>query len=77
MKRVAENVKRIRNERGMTQQAIADKAKIHRVYLAQIEGATRAPSLEMLDRLAKVLKVKVSELVDWWIRPKSGSSHAK
>ncbi len=64
MKRVAENVKRIRNERGLTQQALADKTKIHRVYLAQIEGAMRAPSLEMLERLAKALKVTVGELVE-------------
>ena len=48
----------------MTQQAIAAKAKIQRVYLAQIEGATRAPSLEMLERLAKALKVPVGELVE-------------
>lgn len=64
MKRVAVNLKRMRNERGMTQQALADKAKIHRVYIAYIEGGTRAPSLEMLDRLAKVLRVKVGELVE-------------
>jgi transcriptional regulator with XRE-family HTH domain len=64
MKRVAENMKRIRNERGLTQQTLADKTKIHRVYLAQIEGATRAPSLEMLERLAKALKVTVGELVE-------------
>jgi transcriptional regulator with XRE-family HTH domain len=63
MKRVAGNVKRIRNERGMTQQALANEPKTHRVYIAMIEDATRAPSLEMLDRLAKALKVKVGELV--------------
>ena len=61
--RVAANVKRIRNERRLTQQTLADKAKIHRVYLAQIEGATRAPSLDLLERLAKALKVKVGELL--------------
>ena len=64
MERVAGNVKRIRNERGLTQQTLADRAKIHRVYLAQIEGANRAPSLEMLDRLAKALKVKPGELLE-------------
>jgi len=64
MDRVAANVKRIRNERGLTQQTLADKAKIHRVYLAQIEGTTRAPSLEMLERLAKALKVKVGRLLE-------------
>jgi transcriptional regulator with XRE-family HTH domain len=64
MQRVGGNVKRIRNERGMTQQALADRAKIHRVYLAKIEGAVQAPSLEILDRLAKALKVKVGKLLE-------------
>jgi transcriptional regulator with XRE-family HTH domain len=64
MQRVGANVKRIRNERGLSQQALADKVKIHRVYVAKIEGAVQAPSLEMLERLAKALKVKVGELVE-------------
>ncbi len=63
MKRVARNVKRIREARGLSQQAVADKAKIHRVYLAQIEGADYSPSLDVLDRIAKALKVTVGELV--------------
>jgi transcriptional regulator with XRE-family HTH domain len=64
MQRVARNVKRLREERGVSQQALADKAKIHRVYLAKVEGAVYAPSLEVLDRLAKALKVKVARLVE-------------
>ncbi len=64
MKRVARNVKRIREARGLSQQAVADKTKIHRVYLAQIEGAVYSPSLDVLDRIAKALKVKVGELVE-------------
>lgn len=57
-------MKRIRAEKGLTQRALADKTTIHRVYLAMIEGASRAPSLETLERLAKALKVKVGELVE-------------
>ncbi len=64
IKRVAWNVKRIRKERGMTQEALATQGDIHRVYLAQIEGATRTPSLAMLDRLARALKVQAGELVE-------------
>lgn len=63
MQRVSGNVKRIRNERGMTQQTLAERARIHRVYLAKIEGAVQAPSLEILDRLAKALKVKAADLL--------------
>ncbi|MFA5027686.1 MAG: helix-turn-helix transcriptional regulator [Candidatus Methylomirabilota bacterium] len=64
MERVAGNVKRLRTERGLSQQALADKAKIHRVYLAYIETGSRAPSLEILERLAKALKVKAAKLVE-------------
>jgi transcriptional regulator with XRE-family HTH domain len=64
MQRVGANVKRIRNERGLSQQGLADTVKIHRVYLAKIEGAAQAPSLEMLERLAKALKVKAGELLE-------------
>jgi transcriptional regulator with XRE-family HTH domain len=61
MKRVAWNLKRLRKERRMTRDALAAQVDIHRVYLAQIEGATRAPSLAMLDRLARALKVTLVE----------------
>ncbi len=64
MKRVAENVKRIRAKRGLTQQALADLVGIHRIYVAQIEGATKTPSLEMLVKLAKALKVKPGRLLE-------------
>ena len=56
-------VKRLRLKRGLTQETLAKKAKVHRVYLAQIEGQARTPSLRVLERLAKALKVKVTELL--------------
>jgi len=62
-KRLAVSVKGIRTERRQTQQALTDKAKIRRVYLIMIERGTRAPSLEILDRLANALKVTAGKLV--------------
>ena len=64
MQRVAVNLKRIRTARGLSQQALAAKVRTTRVYVAMIEGAIRAPSLDMLDRLARALKVTVGELVE-------------
>ena len=61
--KIAQNVKRLREKRGMTQEALAGKVEIHRVYLAKIETAVKAPSLDVLERLAKALKVTVGELV--------------
>jgi len=52
----------------LTSVALAKKAKIGPIYLAQIEGSAkkppiRMPSLPMLERLAKALQVPVGELV--------------
>jgi transcriptional regulator with XRE-family HTH domain len=63
-KRVGMNLKRVREERGLTQEALAKKAGIHRVYVAQIEGRTKTPSLGMLEKLAKALGVKLVELLE-------------
>lgn len=62
--KIARNIKRLREKRRLTQEDLATKVDIHRVYLAKIETATKAPSLDVLERLAKALKVKVGRLVD-------------
>jgi transcriptional regulator with XRE-family HTH domain len=56
-------IKRLREQKGLTQEALADKAGIHRVYLAQIEAATKTPSIATLEKIAKALKVKTAELL--------------
>jgi transcriptional regulator with XRE-family HTH domain len=57
-------IKRFRERRGLTQEALAKKAGLHRVYVAQIEGQTKVPSLAALEKLAKALGVKVGRLLD-------------
>jgi transcriptional regulator with XRE-family HTH domain len=56
-------VKTLRRARKLTQAALAKKLGVHRVYVAQIEGRTKLPSLAVLQRLAKVLRVTLAELV--------------
>jgi transcriptional regulator with XRE-family HTH domain len=57
-------VKHLRQRRKMTQAQLAEEAGIHRIYVAQIEAATKTPSLATLERLAKALGVKVGKLLD-------------
>ena len=69
LKRFGKMLKRIRQEKGLTQAALAKKAGISRVYLAQLEGSAkkppiRTPSIPTLERLAKALKVKLSHLLE-------------
>jgi len=61
---IAKNVKRLREMRGLTQETLAAKVGIHRVYLAKIEMGVNAPSLDLLERLAKALKVKAAALLE-------------
>jgi len=62
VKRFAVNVSRLRQERKLSQEAFAEKVKISQGYVALLENATRAPSLEMIGKLADALGVKPSDL---------------
>ena len=62
-------LKAVRQAKGLTQGAPAKTARISPSYLVQIEGSAknppiRTPSLSVLARLAKALKVTVGELVE-------------
>jgi transcriptional regulator with XRE-family HTH domain len=62
--KVASRIKRLREQRGMTQEALAAKAGISRAYLARIETARHEPTLTVLEKLAKALRVKVGRLLE-------------
>ena len=61
--RVARQIKALREKRGLSQQALADKAGLSRTYLARLETARQDPTLSTLEKLATALKVKLPELV--------------
>lgn len=47
---------------GLTQEAFADRAGIHRTYLSDIERGVRNVSLVNVERVALALELKISEL---------------
>ncbi len=62
--RMASVIRRLREQRGLTQEVLAKRAKVARGYIARLErGHSANPSLAVLRRLAKALKVKVGELL--------------
>lgn len=63
-KRVGDNVRRLRLERGLTQEAVAMDSQIDLTYLGGIERGRRNPSLAVLVRIAGVLGVTVVVLVE-------------
>lgn len=61
--RLAANLRRLRQERGLSQEAFADEAGIHRTYVSDLERAGRNPTIRVVETLAKALGVTVSELL--------------
>lgn len=53
----------IRERRDISQTALAKKVGVHRVTVARIESGSRQPSMDLLQRLAKALKVPLSKLL--------------
>ncbi len=48
----------------MTQEAFADHAGIARSYMSDVERGVRNPTIVMVERIAKALRIRISELFD-------------
>ncbi len=60
----AHPVRAWRTHRGMTAEALAEKAGIARAYLTQIETRKRKGTIDVLRALAKALRTDVDGLID-------------
>ena len=55
-------IRKHREQLDLTQEELAEKAEVHRTYLADIERGTRNPSIESIRRVAYALRIPISEL---------------
>ncbi len=61
--RVAANVLRLRSERELSQEALAEAADFHRTYVSQLERRVTNITVDNLERLAVALRVDIIELL--------------
>ncbi|UYO95046.1 helix-turn-helix domain-containing protein [Pollutimonas sp. M17] len=61
--RIAVNLKRLRTERGLSQERMAELADFHRTYVSQLERCVTNISIDGLERIAHALGVDVVELL--------------
>jgi len=60
---LGKNVRRLRQQNGMTQEELAFEAKIDLTYIGGIERGKRNPSLLVMARIADALSVSLTRLV--------------
>jgi transcriptional regulator with XRE-family HTH domain len=64
---LARNLRRLRRDRGISQEALADSADIDRSYISSLERGVYGATIDMVAKLADALGVEASELL---LRPK-------
>ena len=63
VKVVGENIRRLRKERGLSQEELSEDSNITPGYLSDIENNKKSVSLETLVSIANALQVSPSELL--------------
>ena len=56
-------VRRLRNERGISQENLAAVAAVDRTFMGQIERGEVNPSFEVIERIAAGLGIRLSDLI--------------
>ena len=58
---VGRNIRRLRLDRGLSQEVLAFEARLNPSYVSQIETAAKSPTVATLQKLALALKVPIVE----------------
>jgi CheY-like chemotaxis protein/DNA-binding XRE family transcriptional regulator len=61
--RFGASVRKLRFRLGISQEALAERADLHRTYIADIERGARNVTLRSIDKLAKALEVSTADLL--------------
>lgn len=59
----ATNLRRLRHAKGLSQEGLAHEAGVDRTYVSRLERGASVVGLEVIGKLANVLKVEPAELL--------------
>ncbi|WP_083276808.1 helix-turn-helix domain-containing protein [Sphingobium phenoxybenzoativorans] len=62
--RLAANLRRLRQERELSQEQFAFEAGIHRTYVSDLERGMRNPTINVVEKLALYFEVPIGALLD-------------
>jgi len=60
---LARNLRRLRHERGLSQEELAHRAGIDRTYVSSLERSVYAAGVDVVDKLARALGVEAADLL--------------
>lgn len=60
---LAENMRRERTARGLSQEALADACGLHRTYIGSVERCERNISIDNIQRIAQALDLPPADLL--------------
>lgn len=59
---LSNNIRKLREEKGFTQQQLADQLYVSRQTVCRWESGTRTPDLDMAERIAAIFHISLDEL---------------
>ncbi len=62
-KKVGDRIRKYREKRGWTQEQLAFETGLHRAYIGHIERGEKNIGLKNLEKIAKALRVNISDLL--------------
>ena len=62
-KKLGDNIKKIRTEKGMSQGDICRATGMDRGYISRVENGLKNPTLSNLEKIAKALKIMPDKLL--------------
>ncbi len=62
-KHLGDGIRKYRKIAGLTQEKLAERIDINPVYMGQIERGFRVPTVDVLLRISKALKVRLRDIV--------------
>ncbi len=60
--RLGKRIQKLRKNMGLSQEELAEKIHISRTHMGHIEQGRKSPSLKVMTKLAKALRVNMSDL---------------
>lgn len=64
-KNLGQKIRKLRKDRGLTQEELAFQSRIDYSYLNQIENGKRNPTIEIIVKIARVLKTSSENLLSF------------